>query len=53
MDRGAGDVDAFLGGWSYGEGVDGAPSDDCFNGNHLGAPLMWLMPVQAPSTPSP
>jgi hypothetical protein len=32
--------------------MDGAPSDDCFNDNHLGTPLTRLMPVRAPSTPS-
>jgi hypothetical protein len=33
--------------------MDGAPSDDCFNDNHLGTPVTRLIPVRAPSTPSP
>jgi hypothetical protein len=33
--------------------MDGVPSDDCINDNHLGTPLMRLMPVRVPSTPSP
>jgi hypothetical protein len=45
----SGDLDFLI----YGDGVGGAPSDDCFNNNHLGTPLMRLTPVRAPSTPSP